>query len=58
MWDSVYDTVQAISQFDVSKPLISDNCKYESIDVEPSTKDSKVIPEPKAERTLGEYLLS
>lgn len=57
MWDSIYDTVQAISQYDLSKTLINDDCEYESIDVEPSTKDVRGIPESTADHTLCEYLL-
>ncbi|EXC16976.1 hypothetical protein L484_021633 [Morus notabilis] len=53
MWDSIYDTVQAVSQYDLSKTLINDDCEYESIDVEPSTKDVRVIPEPTADHTLS-----
>ena len=46
MWDSIYDTVQAICQYDVSKPLINDNIEYESINVEQSMKDAPVTGEP------------
>ncbi|XP_030507403.2 protein NO VEIN [Cannabis sativa] len=35
MWDSIYDTVQAISKYETLKPLINDNVEYESISVEP-----------------------
>ena len=55
MWDSVYDTVQAISQYDMSKPLISDNLEYESINVEPSMKDALMTREPMVGHTLGGY---
>ncbi|PON33820.1 Histidine kinase-like ATPase, C-terminal domain containing protein [Parasponia andersonii] len=53
MWDSIYDTVQAISQFDISKPLINDNVEYERIDIEPSMKDAPVTSEPIAKQLLG-----
>lgn len=54
MWDSIYDTVQAISQYDIPKPLINDNVECESINVEPSIKDAPVTNGPLLEHALGE----
>ncbi|KAL5542662.1 hypothetical protein UlMin_010372 [Ulmus minor] len=52
MWDSVYDTVQAISPYDSFKPLLNDDSEYKSIDVEPS-KDAPVIKEQMGKHDHG-----
>lgn len=54
MWDSIYDTVQAISKYETPKPLINDNVEYESINVEP--RDVLVTSEPMLEHAQGNYL--
>ena len=55
IWDSIYDTVQGISQNDLSKPLISDAYEYENINVEPSTKDAPVFTGHMADYAIGEF---
>ncbi|XP_062109173.1 protein NO VEIN [Humulus lupulus] len=52
MWDSIYDTVQAISKYETPKPLINDNLEYESINIEPR-KDVLVTSEPMLEHAQG-----
>ncbi|XVF37971.1 hypothetical protein REPUB_Repub20aG0057200 [Reevesia pubescens] len=43
MWDSIYDTIQAVRQFELTNT--ADNySEHESIDVEPSEKDALVPP--------------
>lgn len=43
MWDSIYDTFQALSQHDLADNLPDMHAKYENIDVEPSKNDAVVI---------------
>ncbi|XVF65262.1 hypothetical protein PTKIN_Ptkin09bG0233400 [Pterospermum kingtungense] len=44
LWDSIYDTIQAVRQFELKHT--SDNCSaHESIDVEPSEKDTLIPPQ-------------
>lgn len=41
MWDSIYDTIQAVRKLELT--TTSDNCsEHESIDVEPSEKDALI----------------
>lgn len=54
MWDSIYDTLQALSQQDLTHTSMEKNSEYEIIDVEPSVKDAPVITEHAVERTRGE----
>ena len=46
MWDSMYDTFQTVSQYELTGSL-TDNCpEYVSIDVEPITKDEQKMKDP------------
>jgi hypothetical protein len=54
MWDSIYDTFQALSQQDLTQTCMEKNSEYEIIDVEPSVEDAPVIAEHDVERTRGE----
>ncbi|OMO71017.1 Leucine-rich repeat, typical subtype [Corchorus capsularis] len=44
MWDSIYDTIQAVRQFK-STDTADNYSEYESIDVEPSEKDASILTE-------------
>jgi hypothetical protein len=54
MWDSIYDTFQALSQQDSTQAHVEKNSEYEIIDVEPSVKDAPVIADHGVECTRGE----
>lgn len=50
MWDSIYDTFQAINQNELTKTCNEKYSEYEIIDVEPSLKDAPVIADDHKER--------
>lgn len=53
MWDSIYDTFQAIAQNELTKTFDKDP-KYESISVEPSLKNPATVAEHVAEHPHSE----
>lgn len=53
MWDSIYDTFQAITQNELAKTFDKDP-KYESISVEPSLKSTAPVAEQVAEHPHSE----
>ncbi|KAG6731183.1 hypothetical protein I3842_01G116900 [Carya illinoinensis] len=50
MWDSIYDTFQAINQNELRKTCNEKYSEYEIIDVEPSLKDAPVIADDHKKR--------
>lgn len=57
MWDSIYDTFQAISQDELTNKLPDKHSEYESIDVEPSENDTVAITDCILEHRHSEYSL-
>ncbi|KAM1049770.1 hypothetical protein ACFX11_031840 [Malus domestica] len=54
MWDSMYDTFQTVSQYELTGSL-TDNCpEYVSIDVEPVTKNEQKMKDP---RVISEHIV-
>jgi hypothetical protein len=54
MWDSIYDTFQALSQQDSTQARVEKNSENEIIDVEPSVRDAPFIADHGVECTRGE----
>lgn len=54
MWDSIYDTFEAISQNGMTETCNQKYSEYEIIDVEPSLKDAPVIVDDHMEHIHSE----
>ena len=58
MWNSIYDTFQAISHNELSNSHTDRNSEYEMIDVGPSLGNELVVTKDNAENIKSEYFAS
>jgi len=57
MWDSMYDTLQALSQHDVPNTHSEKCVNYESIEIEPADNDPPTIAEHLSKKDRRKFCL-
>lgn len=57
MWDSVYDTLQAITQQELNNTVSGNSLEYESIEIEPSEQVAVVNTKHTVQDIQGNWFL-